>query len=82
MLVSMGWLHGHGARGCAPGAPVLEKAISLGPGLFHFPISLTLQIKPQGNVISPVPFPVMLESCWVITSLSSYAAPLSAQQPS
>lgn len=79
MLVSMGWLHGHGARGCAPGAPVLEKAISLGPGLST---TLTLQIKPQGNVISPVPFPVMLESCWVITSLSSYAAPLSAQQPS
>lgn len=84
MLVSVRWLHSHGAQGCAPacpaapappspGAPVLEKAISIVPGLST---ALTLQIKPQGNVIGPVPFPVLLKSCWVITSLSSCAASL------
>lgn len=84
MLVNKRWLHAHGAQGCAPacpaapappspGAPVLEKAISVVPGLST---TLTLQIKPQGNVISPVPFPLMLKSCWVITSLPSFAAPL------
>lgn len=71
MLVSVGWLHGHGTQGCAPacpaapappspGPPVLDKPISLVPGLST---TLTLQIKPQGNVIGPVPFPVVLKSC-------------------